>query len=1565
LTVSKDGVIRRVGSKFYSNIIVDTKSNISEEEAKELIKKNLKINDLEFSNASLMVFPKETVDGGYEYDLTYKISVVSKILNINEIWFISSLHSNVILRYNNVLSETVKIYGTVQGKIYPEYPEDTPILQNLENLYVYIKDKDFELDNPECSILTCNDDDLGSSPYITNSNGYYDTGYISNIEDLPPDQEAEVYILSILKGDRINVLNSIQTRANYIYDYNGHLSGSNENNPTFIEPNPEVNVYYHINRAYNYFKNTLNYNGMDYQQKATLNYQDCGNGAVACSFPPLLSTRCEIYFDRDYPNVPLSSDTIIHEYVHCLEYEVYDGWIDNKFGWPWDKCTSEACAMQEGFSYYFPSSIKGNPYYGSYLVPNERPINRNQQYKDKNGEPHHDGEIIASTLWDIRQNIGSTKTDKLVLAAMQETPHPTTFSEFYTALTDVDEVLYNGADIDTIGRIFNDHGMHFRLYKNDFTEGYVANGKTWQVPFLVTGKVKSIKVTLNQITLDNSNLDLYLEAPNGSLYYGTATSQLSEQISLNTPSSIDQDYNEVWYVKVYGNYVPQNKFTNFKISTEWVQDTTTTGSTSGGGGGGSGGSPGGINFTEANLNYLSTCDGDLQFTIKAKEANSTEETINITNATNQATDAFLTGLVIPNYNLWITMDAIPGNGPLGLTGSVDRLDPTFRQTEVARVMLDADLKLKYDQFGNITNQYRNDRVQNWINLIENSPYWSEIQASGFYSLPIGLMRTWISHSSIEANGTGCNVEITNLTLNVSYVWDYIGLYPGLSNYNLRQVVIDDINSRLAIWKNNDIGNHTAKVSNTTLWKVNNDKKYEELRRVAASLALAQWYKKQNRQDLPFTYYINSNNITGLNLNISFDKSYWEQQSWHYIYTQNNIPSFSGVLWSGDWYGGVVLSSSPPNITGIVTNETKELMDNATIKEYERNNNTIYYGGIIKPSSPDLEPLVLGFSSLTPSSADIINTTAVIENKGTQNALNARIYFYDEYIYSTGFKAKYKLGETAINLTAGNITLSSILWNSTNLGMHNVTVEVDYGNNIKESNEQNNKYSKEINVVTPYPSIQIISPIHGDNFRIDDNISFSAYASDLQDAEINESLIKWTSNQDGYLGNSSFIYRNLSAGDHIITAEFYDSDNYKASDTIILSVIPSQKPEAKIISPANNAVFSEGELIYFEGEGIDLEDGYLNGSALLWNSSMGGLIGYGNLMNTNELTLGNHTIKLVATDTSGVSDIKNVNISIISGYPNVSLINPENNDRYYYNSNISFNGSGSDPQNKTVTYNWYSNLEGNLNNNKDFFKILKSGVHNIIFSVIDNFGLVNRTSVNITVNEPLSPSVSIIQSRNNQIFIHTEVISFTSNNNDEDDGIKTINWSSNINGYLSNRSSFSLNLSSLSVGVHEIILNVTDNYNLSNIAKINITIESATPSVTINVPNNSQAFKQNYGIIFNGSGFDFEDVNLSGNNLKWSSSINGIIGYGNQINVSNLSIGTHIITLNGTDSNGKSSIKQIIVFVFEMDSIFLNALSDGSTVKNLTYSPGNKTVYVKIPKEANVTYASLTLRGYSA
>ena len=96
--------------------------------------------------------------------------------------------------------------------------------------------------------------------------------------------------------------------------------------------------------------------------------------------------------------------------------------------------------------------------------------------------------------------------------------------------------------------------------------------------------------------------------------------------------------------------------------------------------------PGGINFTSADLNYISTCNpsNGLEVVMKGIEANATAGNviINITNATIQATDAFLTSLIIPNHNMWVTMDTKPGNGFAWKTGDVSSVDSMLKRTKV-------------------------------------------------------------------------------------------------------------------------------------------------------------------------------------------------------------------------------------------------------------------------------------------------------------------------------------------------------------------------------------------------------------------------------------------------------------------------------------------------------------------------------------------------------------------------------------------------------------------------------------------------------------------------------------------------------------------------------------------------------------------------------------------------------------------------------------------------------------------------------------------------------------------
>jgi hypothetical protein len=211
--------------------------------------------------------------------------------------------------------------------------------------------------------------------------------------------------------------------------------------------------------------------------------------------------------------------------------------------------------------------------------------------------------------------------------------------------------------------------------------------------------------------------------------------------------------NGIWTIRVEGNSV-SNGFTKFTVSSRSLPKDIITNS--------SNNTTGGINFTDINLNYVSTCSetGDgFVFAVKGTPAGAGDVVLNLSGEVNHAVNDFMTGLVISNYKQWITMDAVP-DGSGWYKGSVERIDPIFRQTETARVLLDADEKLKFDQFASEA-QRKLDREmkQYWIDDIKSGPYWSYLKSKGFNEVPHELLRTWIYPDYLVVNGTECNIFI--------------------------------------------------------------------------------------------------------------------------------------------------------------------------------------------------------------------------------------------------------------------------------------------------------------------------------------------------------------------------------------------------------------------------------------------------------------------------------------------------------------------------------------------------------------------------------------------------------------------------------------------------------------------------------------------------------------------------------------------------------------------------------------------------------------------------------------
>jgi parallel beta-helix repeat protein len=122
------------------------------------------------------------------------------------------------------------------------------------------------------------------------------------------------------------------------------------------------------------------------------------------------------------------------------------------------------------------------------------------------------------------------------------------------------------------------------------------------------------------------------------------------------------------------------------------------------------------------------------------------------------------------------------------------------------------------------------------------------------------------------------------------------------------------------------------------------------------------------------------------------------------------------------------------------------------------------------------------------------------------------------------------------------------------------------------------------------------------------------------------------------------------------ANFYGSDSFsfQVSDgaldsspaTVSISITPvNDAPIPAISSPANNSTFTQGQAITFQGSANDVEDGSLTGASLVWTSSIDGQIGTGESFTRNDLSIGTHTITLVATDSQGAQGTDSVTIIV--------------------------------------------------------------------------------------------------------------------------------------------------------------------------------------------------------------------------------------------------------------------------------------------------------------------------------
>ena len=223
----------------------------------------------------------------------------------------------------------------------------------------------------------------------------------------------------------------------------------------------------------------------------------------------------------------------------------------------------------------------------------------------------------------------------------------------------------------------------------------------------------------------------------------------------------------------------------------------------------------------------------------------------------------------------------------------------------------------------------------------------------------------------------------------------------------------------------------------------------------------------------------------------------------------------------------------------------------------------------------------------------------------------------------------------------------------------VPSEPDYASfAVLESGEELAVVSRSDNA----PAVSISGISEGQVFGSEDSIDLSWQGTDTDGDELSYRLYYSTDGGDSYrpvLSSTTSTARSYST-EHLEGSEqarfgISVSDGTRSSfaQSPVFSVA-GHIPEVWIKNPPPGTVFAGRRGFLLDASGYDIDDGSLPSSAFEWHSSIDGDLGTGEflVLSTTDLTPGEHTITVIATDSDLMSadDSVDITISVTNSLP---------------------------------------------------------------------------------------------------------------------------------------------------------------------------------------------------------------------------------------------------------------------------------------------------------------------------
>lgn len=301
---------------------------------------------------------------------------------------------------------------------------------------------------------------------------------------------------------------------------------------------------------------------------------------------------------------------------------------------------------------------------------------------------------------------------------------------------------------------------------------------------------------------------------------------------------------------------------------------------------------GGINFTSIKLIYISVDEDNsgginFDYLFKAHKAEGASPRIDPINSTLISANAFMTGLTVPNNKFWVNLDPWAPNRII---------DKQLSQSEVGRILLEADLQMKRD-FSNYDNPCANETGKALWNLMDKKQEALVQQCMDKFPGEIKnidnvrfkpVIGHWIIPDKVYAFTKMTQIYIINATLKINSKLDAdhsTFLVDNQDTGTLSKGCLEELNKSAKeygeYWK--DLEDRMMRPY--VVADVNHGEKYEDLREVYIALAFAQWYKNCITSDMDvFRDSLDSSNSTAL----KSMKPWSPNETWDkYVYSFEN------------------------------------------------------------------------------------------------------------------------------------------------------------------------------------------------------------------------------------------------------------------------------------------------------------------------------------------------------------------------------------------------------------------------------------------------------------------------------------------------------------------------------------------------------------------------------------------------------------------------------------------------------------------------------------------------------